>query len=229
MLLDGYSLRYGDNEPWKNIAVNYGTTHPSRRDKAMKQNLSDKSNDGRAPDSNKALATAEKARRKALAADEKAAKKALAEANRASKKALAATAKAEKAASKKLADSKDKCRWLYMQKELHQDGLRLYRDGSYQSYPWNGKSSCWLDASLEALFFFYLYCLEKFENTMNLLPEVDQLVYHMNHRMRAYNSKETASDLQTELSKLRDDLALLLDLDIHLDSNPLVCTQLVII
>lgn len=207
MLLDGYSLRYGDNEPWKNIAVKYGTTHPSRRDKAMKQNLSDKSNDGRAPDSNKALATAEKARRKALAA----------------------TAKAEKAASKKLADSKDKRRWLYMQKELHQDGLRLYRDGSYQSYPWNGKSSCWLDASLEALFFCYLYCREKFEDTMNLLPEVDQLVYHMSRRMRAYNSKETASDLQTELSKLRDDLALLLDLDIHLDSNPLVCTQLVII
>ena len=234
MRLDGYSLRYGDGEPWKNVAAKYGTTHPSRRDKAFKRNLPDKSKDGRAPDSNKALAAAEKATKnadakalkKALAADEKATKKALADADRASKKALAIAEKAEKAALQKLARSEDKRPWLYMQRELHRDGLRLYRDGSYQSYPWNGKSSCWLDASLEALFFSYLNCREKFEDTMKLLPEVDHLAFHMSRRMRAYNLKETVPDLQTELSELRDNLAILLDLDIHVDSNPLVCTRI---
>jgi hypothetical protein len=234
MLLDGYSIRYGEGEPWKNVAAKYGTTHPSRRDKAMKRNLPDKSNDGRAPNSNKALAAAEKttmkadakASKSALAADEKAAKKALADADRASKKALAIAKKAEKAVLQKLARSEDKRPWLYMQRELHRDGLRLYRDGSYQSYPWNGESSCWLDASLEALFFSYLNCRDKFEDTMNMLPEVDHLAVHMSRRMQAYNLKETAPDLQTELSELRDNLAILLDLDIHVDSNPLVCTRI---
>ena len=217
MLLDGYSLRYGDGEPWKNVASKYGTTHPSRRDKAMKRN------GGRAPDSIKALAAAKEATKKA---DEKAAKKALVDADRASKKALAIAKKEEKAALQKLARSENKRPWLYMQRELHRDGLRLYRDSSYQSYPWNGKSSCWLDASLEALFFSYLYCREQFEDTMKLLQEADHLAFHMSYRMQAYILKETAPDLQTELSELRDNLAILLDLDIHVYSDPLVCTQI---
>jgi hypothetical protein len=61
---------------------------------------------------------------------------------------------------------------------------------------------------------------------MNLLPEVDHLAVHMSRRMQAYSLKETAPDLQTELSELRDNLAILLDLDIDVDSNPLVCTRI---
>ena len=40
----------------------------------------------------------------------------------------------------------------YMKQQLHTDGIRLYMDSSFQSYPHNGHASCWVDSTLEAIF-----------------------------------------------------------------------------
>ena len=70
-----------------------------------------------------------------------------------------------------------------MQKQLHCDGLWLFRDNTYQSYPWNSTASCWLDASLEALFFCYIHNCEIYDEVLSskihILSEVEQLEYHM--------------------------------------------------
>lgn len=200
IILEDYSLSYGDREPWKKIALTYGTTHPSRRDKTIIRNLPDAKNDGRAPDTTRELIQSNMSKQ---SADSKVKKR----------------------------DPKNKRPWLYLQKQLHHDGLRLYRDSSYQSYPWNGTASCWFDASLEALFFCYLYSSTKFENTMDsmiqLIPEIEQISFHMSSRMQAYKLKETISDLQIELFKLRDQLAVLLNLDLSQQSNPLVYLRII--
>ena len=114
-----------------------------------------------------------------------------------------------------------------MQKQLHCDGLWLFRDNTYQSYPWNSTASCWLDASLEALFFCYIHNCEIYDEVLSskihILSEVEQLQYHMTCRMQAYNVKETVADLQNELVSLRNEFAILASLsDLSKPANPLV-------
>jgi hypothetical protein len=130
-----------------------------------------------------------------------------------------------KKSSEKSINSKEQRPWLYIQKQLHQDGIRLLRDHSYQSYPWNGIASCWLDASLEALFFCYLHNPQKYEEIsegLSVSSPLEQLEYHMSTRLQYYNTTETIPSLQEDLVFLRDNLAALITLDISQQSNPMV-------
>ena len=109
--------------------------------------------------------------------------------------------------------------------------------GSYQSYPWNGKASCWFDSSLEALFSCYLHSPEMFEDAFETLskqtpgsdlnfPSLETIPHHMISWLSSYRVHEITSELQTEISKMRNDLAVLLNLDIDQEASPLVCTQI---
>jgi len=231
------------DEPWKKTAQIYGSTHPSRKDK-LKQALSGKdSNDGRPPDSNDTLSAAAKISAAADKEKLKAEKNKQKQAAIAMKRQAAAEKKAA-ALAKKEAMKAGGTPFQYMLKALHYDGFRLYRDGSYQSYPWNGTASCWLDSSLEALFFCFIHCPESFHDAFQALGEElksirkgpgsvlvlgpSEIVWHMEQRLAAYGKCNLTSELQQELYDLRDGFAAVSDLD-SLDkySNPLVCTYII--
>ena len=226
------------HEPWKKTAEIYGSTHPSRKDK-LKWRLSEKdSNDGRPPNSNDTLsavaklsATADKAKLKAEKSKQKQAALAVKKHAAAEKKAAAIV---RKEAIKAVGTP-----FRYMLKALHYDGFRLYRDGSYQSYPWNGTASCWLDSSLEALFFCFIHCRESFCDAFRALGEElkstrkdsgsglgpGEIVWQMERRLLAYEECEITSELQQKLYELRDGCAAVSDLEsLEEYSNPLVCT-----
>ena len=65
------------------------------------------------------------------------------------------------------------------------------------------------------------------DSMIQLIPEIEQISFHMSSRMQVYKLKETISDLQIELFKLRDQLAVLLNLDLSQQSNPLVYLRII--
>ena len=138
MILEGFSLHYGDGQSRKKAGQTHGSTHPSRRNKA-KRTSSEMENDGRPPDSNEALTAAAEASKAAKRAKIKADNDKRKEDEAAVRKAIAAEKKiaaaARKAAAKRVGHP-----LLYMQKALHCDGLRLYRDGVISVIPVEWKS-----------------------------------------------------------------------------------------
>ena len=114
----------------------------------------------------------------------------------------------------------------YMRPELHADGIRLFKDHSIQCYPWNGSSSCWVDSSLEALFFCFLHMGPKFTRSALRFsaasPKLRILSDHMQKRMKIYETVDAIPEMQMQLANLRDQFASDLGLDILEDNNPMV-------
>jgi hypothetical protein len=206
------------NESLGRISVQ---THPSRRDQAIKRNW-ERKNDGRPPDTTKELlkaTTKSPTKNPSISPTRKPSITEPPITKPSATESSATKSSATKPPTKKIRP------WLYIQKHLHQDGIRLLTDHSYQSYPWNGSASCWLDASLEALFFCYLYNPQKYEEIsadLRVDHPLEQLEYHMSTRLRYYDTTETISRLQEDLVSLRDEFAAIAFLDISQQSNPLV-------
>ena len=180
--IEGEKLRYGQDEPWKNLKSKHGTTHPSRKNKATHDTIQ---NDGRAPDTTKQLIKPQKPQ-----------------------------------------PPRSSPPFRYMKKQLHVDGIRLYSDSSFQSYPHNGHASCWVDSTLEAIFWCTLHlgrrfrdaCTEYSEKSAHLL----HLSQHMSMRLKAYENINTIPELQVEIYKLRTNISEELSLTIEQMNNPLV-------
>jgi hypothetical protein len=220
------------------LGLKYGTTHPSRRDQAIRKDW-ERKNDGRPPDTTKELLKSiKKSPTKKSTTKKPPTTRSSIRKPPTAKPSITKPPTAKSSITKpptiKLPTTKSSIRkspikesraWLYIQKNLHQDGIRLLTDHSYQSYPWNGIASCWLDASLEALFFCYLHNPQKYEEIFGCL-EVDnpleQLVYHMSTRLQYYDTTDTIPRLQEDLVSLRDTFTTLIFLDISQESNPLI-------
>ena len=109
----GQKLSYDHREPWKVVKENRGTTHPIRK---CKQEESD---DGRAPDTTKKLSKSFKTitnSRNEITTKTQMIKR------------------ITNSPSTKMTIIKP---FAYMETELHKDELRLFRDKSMQTYPWN--------------------------------------------------------------------------------------------
>jgi hypothetical protein len=179
----------------------------------------ERKNDGRPPDTTKEL----------LKSTKKSPTKKPSERKPSTTKASTTEPPATKSSTKKSSTTKPPTKeirpWTYIQKNLRHDGIRLLKDHSYQSYPWNGMASCWLDASLEALFFCYLHNPQKYEEIsadLGVDNPLEQLEYHLSTRLRYYDTTETIPSLQEDLVLLRDNFATLASLDISQQSDPLV-------
>jgi len=127
----------------------------------------------------------------------------------------------------KVKPSKPLIPFQFMKPDLHAAGLRLLRDHSIQCYPWNGSSSCWVDSSLEALFFCFLQMgMPRFTKSVQRFsdasPKLRILSEHMQARLRIYETAETVPTMQNQLADLRDQLASDLNLDTMEDNNPMV-------
>ena len=114
-----------------------------------------------------------------------------------------------------------------MKPDLHAAGIRLLRDHSIQCYPWNGSSSCWVDSSLEALFFCFLQMgMPRFTKSVQCFfdatPKLQILSEHMQARLHIYETAETIPIMQNQVADLRDQLASDLNLDTMEDNNPMV-------
>jgi len=186
LISDGNKLSYGDPEPWKKLVPVYGTTHPSRKLKAIQSAR----NDGRAPDTTAKLVS--------VGGQNK-------------------TPKSSKP-------------FQYLRNELHPDGLRLFTDWSFQSYPWNGKSSCWFDTGMEAMFFCFLHCPDQMQSKLKQYGttslDFSFLLSHIITRLEVYKLAQDIPALQEKLFELRNQLALELGLNLLQDSNPVVHSNL---
>jgi hypothetical protein len=189
LILDGNKLSYGDPEPWKKLVPVYGTTHPSRKLKAIQSAR----NDGRAPDTTTKLVPVTK--------------------HNQMPKSLQS--------------------FQYLRNELHPDGLRLFTDWAFQSYPWNGKSSCWFDTGMEAIFFCFLHCPDQMRSILEqygtICLDFSFILSHITTRLEIYKSTQLIPELQEQLFGLRNQLALELGLNLFQDSNPVVYSNLEIL
>ena len=106
-------------------------------------------------------------------------------------------------------------------------GIRMNIDWSFQSYPWNEEASCWIDASLEALFFCRLQLgktrfTHAIEDYQTISPNLFKLSEQFSLRLEYYQTRETLPELQTALYCLRNDIAKQLSLDTMKQNNPMV-------
>jgi hypothetical protein len=117
--------------------------------------------------------------------------------------------------------------WQYMRPQLHQDGIRLILNNSFQSYPWNGSASCWFDTSMEVLFFCSLHMSKtRFRILLSeneaTVPQLGHILEHIEARKQAYESVESIWELEKKLRDLRDGTADRLHLDLFDQKHPLV-------
>ena len=113
----------------------------------------------------------------------------------------------------------------HLETELHKDELRLFRDKSVQTYPWN-TNSCWFDNSLDALFACFIHLKKRFTNASleykQSAPKLMLLSEHFRGRLNIYHNASTVRQIQSELFDLRNNLAKDVNLDLTQQSNPLV-------
>lgn len=200
----GQKLSYGHREPWKVVKEKHGTTHPARKRKQ------DESDDGRAPDTTKKLSKSFKT---------------IANSHNTRNETTAKTQMIKRTANSPPTTAATIKPFAYMETELHKDELRLFRDKSVQTYPWN-TNSCWLDSSLDALFACFIHLKKRFTYaSLEYKQSASKLMLlseHFQRRLNIYRDASTVPQIQSELFDLRNELAKNLNLDLTQQRNPLV-------
>lgn len=192
----GQKLSYGHREPWKIVKENRGTTHPTRKRKQ------EESDDGRAPDTTKKLSKSFKT---------------IANSHNTRNEIITKTQMIKRTTNSPSTKMTIIKPFAYMETELHKDELRLFRDKSMQTYPWN-TNSCWFDSSLDALFACFIHLKKRFINaSLEYKQSVSKLMLlseHFQRWLNIYRNASTVRQIQSELFDLRNELAKNLNLDL---------------